>query len=92
MRRQLCFTWNLDGQTAVQLALPRNTSTKPNLESTKLAEFRAKYIAIHDIGVLNTAICCKYDEKYEKKSDKSSGLQWNPTPKLVEESDEIGGG
>ena len=42
MCRQLCFSGNLDAQTAVQLALPRNTSTKPNLESTKLAEFTPK--------------------------------------------------
>ena len=39
------------------------------------AETWTKYVAIHDIWVLNTAIYCKYDEKCEKKSDKSSEVQ-----------------
>ena len=39
--------------------------------------FWSKYIVLHDIVVLNTAICCKYEKKYEMKSDKSNEIQWS---------------
>ena len=38
--------------------------------------------------VLNTAICCKYDEKYEKKSYKSSDIQWSNGGRRVIKSGE----
>ena len=78
--------------TAVQMALPRNTSTKPNLESTKLAEFTPKEKCLLNQIHRNTwyrgSEHCHLLQIWWEIWKEIRQIQWNP----VESSDQMRGG
>ena len=90
-RQQICFSGNLDGQTAAQMALPHNTSTKPNLESTKLAQFTPKEKCVQkpEPNILQYMILGFWTLAFA--ANMMRNMKRNPTNQ-VKPNDQIGGG